>query len=138
MKMRGTLTERPLWRESPTIDNLDLFQEVFTMPTPPLPAKVGRKRILTEENSHYPIGKNVKIDWEKRKFDRRQLQLEGYQHARGAASRENDKQQYAGLITIATASAVVILTLVFALILVSSVVDKRAQDAETATSMRGR
>ncbi len=126
---RHTLIERPIFQETTPIE-LEHFHDLFSMPTPVIEKKMGKQRMLCEENSLYPITTETTVDWKNRLFARKSLHLQGVQHARNRASHLNNSQAQMGMMSMVVTGVVILLTIVFAFVGLSAHLEGRAQGEE--------
>ncbi len=127
MGMRHSLTEGPLFSVQTPV-RVESFPELLVMPAPEPSTEEKGQRMLCPANSFYPVARMEAPDSAERDFERRKLHVQGQQQARGAASKQNERNRHVGILAVAVGGAVAISTVLFALIALATFLDSRNSD----------
>ena len=125
--MRHSLTEGPLFAIRPPV-RVESFRELLVMPAPETSNDDKGQRMLCPANSFYPVARMEAPDSAERDFERRKLHVQGQQQARGAASKQNERNRHVGILALAAGVAVAISTVLFALIALATWWDSRTTE----------
>lgn len=131
-EMRHTISEGPIWGEERSLlgdvkrVKLSHFHELQNIKPPAAPQTPTRLRMVCEDNSFYPLTV-TSVDFTRRHYERNAHKEAGVQRSRTKASKTNEANGLMNAVTFAVIGAVVVLTLLIALLVVATIKQEKAR-----------